>query len=158
MKIRDSFLFLGGVCSALVSIMHIAIIIGGADWYRFFGAGEEMAQLSEQNAWYPVIVTSFITIVFAIWAMYGFSGAGLIKPLPLLKVGLLTISAIYLLRGLAGIPLVLFADHVYFQELADKMVFMIVSSLICIVFGSLYLIGTIQLWPKLKKSDAEIPA
>ena len=153
MPIKNKLLFVGGLCSAVASALHIAIIIGGADWYRFFGAGEEMAQLAEKNAIYPTVVTSIIALVLAIWALYGFSGAGIIKKLPLLKAGLYAISAVYLLRGLAGLPLVFFVDHEYLNELANRKTFMLVSSLICIVFGLCYLIGAKQIWVKTTKKS-----
>ncbi|MBE2200492.1 MAG: hypothetical protein IAE79_17890 [Anaerolinea sp.] len=38
------WLTLGGVFSIGIAILHIAIIFGGAPAYRYFGAGEEMAQ------------------------------------------------------------------------------------------------------------------
>ena len=45
-----------GVLTAITSIMHVAIIVGGADWYRFFGAGEEMAVMNEQGSIYPAVI------------------------------------------------------------------------------------------------------
>jgi hypothetical protein len=33
----------GGILSAIAALLHAAVIAGGPDWYRFFGAGEEMA-------------------------------------------------------------------------------------------------------------------
>ena len=34
------WLITGGILSAVAAVLHIAVIIGGANWYRFFGAGE----------------------------------------------------------------------------------------------------------------------
>ena len=34
------WLITGGILSAVAAVLHIAVIIGGADWYCFFGAGE----------------------------------------------------------------------------------------------------------------------
>lgn len=39
----------GGSLTLLAAVLHVFIIVGGADWYRFFGAGEAMAQMSEQG-------------------------------------------------------------------------------------------------------------
>ena len=48
-------LIFGGVGSMLAASLHIAIIIGGPEWYRFFGAGERMATLAGQGSLIPTI-------------------------------------------------------------------------------------------------------
>ena len=45
-------------------------------------------------------VTLGLIVMFAVWCVYAFSGAGLIGRLPLLKVVLFAIAIIYLLRAL----------------------------------------------------------
>ena len=37
---RNPALVTGGLLSVAASLLHIGCIIGGPDWYRFFGAGE----------------------------------------------------------------------------------------------------------------------
>ncbi|WP_228780039.1 hypothetical protein [Aquiflexum lacus] len=138
---KNRQLYWAGVLTALISLTHIAIVIGGPDWYRFFGAGEGMAQLAEAGLASPIITTLGIALILGIWSLYAFSGAGLIRKLPLLKPVLVIITSIFLLRGLLGIPLVMLIDDPYFNELRDKMVFMVVSSLICFGFGMLYAKG-----------------
>ena len=46
---RNPILFTGGVLSAAASLLHLAVIAGGPAWYRFFGAGEGMAQMAERG-------------------------------------------------------------------------------------------------------------
>lgn len=141
MKIINRYLVIGGILSAIASLLHIAIIIGGADWYRFFGAGEGMARLAQNGSMYPTIITSIIAAILALWSLYAFSGAGVISRLPLLKIALWIISMIYMMRGLLGIPIVICLDHPYLNELENKMVFMVFSSVISLGIGLLYLIG-----------------
>ena len=93
----NNYLIAGGSFSLIAAIMHIFIIIGGPDWYRFFGAGEGMAQLAEKGSSYPSTITLIIAATLALWALYAFSGAGIIRKLPLLKVGIISIATIYLL-------------------------------------------------------------
>lgn len=123
------------------ALLHLGIIVGGADWYRFFGAGEPMAVMSEQGLWYPAIVTVCIAAVLFVWSLYAFSGAGLIRRLPLLKTALLLIGVIFLLRGLLAVPLLFFADSPYMAELKEKMVFMLVTSVLCLFLAAGYLSG-----------------
>lgn len=133
----------GGWLSVAASLLHIGCIIGGPDWYRFFGAGEEMAQAAARGEWMPAIVTAGIAMVLAIWAAFAFSGAGRIMRLPLLRTGLIVISAIYLLRGLILLPLLLLKP-----QLVDS--FAIWSSLIVLAYGLAYATGTWRAWPHLK--------
>ena len=121
------------------------MIFGGPSWYRFFGAGERMAQLDARGSAYPTIVTSGIAAVLFIWMSYGLSGAGIIRRLPLLNLALAVIGAIYLTRGVLGIPLVLYADHPYTEQLRAKMTFMVVSSAICVFGGLCYVIGAARM-------------
>ena len=98
------FLLAGGALSLMASLLHIAIIFGGADWYRFFCAPERMAKLAEQGSILPTLSTSGIAMALFLWALYAFSGAGLINRLPLLKLALVAITCVYLIRGLALFP------------------------------------------------------
>ncbi len=143
MKKSKKLLIIGGLLSFTISLLHIAMIIGGADWYRFFGAGEGMALLAEKGSFHPSIVTTIIAVIFALWALYAFSGAGIVPKLPLLKPVLMIIAAIYIMRGVLGIPIVIYVDRPYLNELEQKMMFMICSSAISLAIGYFYLIGTI---------------
>ena len=51
----------------VAALAHIGCVLFGADWYRFFGAGEQMAQMAEQGLWYPTIVTLAIVLILFIW-------------------------------------------------------------------------------------------
>jgi len=123
------------------SLLHLGIIFGGPEWYRFFGAGERMARLSARGSSYPIIITAGIALILGLWALYGLSGAGVIRRLPLLRVALVLIAGVYLARGALGVPLVLFVDDPYADELKGRMTFMVVSSLVCIFLGLCYAFG-----------------
>ena len=139
-------LIIGGWLSVVAALLHIGCIIGGPDWYRFFGAGEEMALAAERGAWFPAVVTGFIAVILGVWALYAFSGAGKFGRLPLLRTGLVVISAIFLLRALAFFP-----AHLIRPDLTDS--FAVWSSLIVLVYGLAYAIGTWRAWPALTKRD-----
>jgi putative oxidoreductase len=135
------WLLIGGILTGIASLLHVGVIIGGPDWYRFFGAGERMARMAARGSIYPTIVTACIAVVLAVWTLYALSGAGLIHRLPLLRLALIVIAAIYLMRGILGIPFALFVDDPYAHQLRAKMTFMIVSSAICIFLGVCYAAG-----------------
>ena len=128
--------------SAIAALLHVGIVIGGAPWYRFFGAGEGMASAAAAGSVYPTIVTLGIATVLALWSAYALSGAGIIAPLPLLRWALVTITGVYLARGLAIVPLMLFAH-------SQSTPFLLWSSLVCIFYGAVHLLGLFQVWPHL---------
>ncbi len=137
---NKSLLF-GGVSSFLVAALHLAMIVGGPSWYRFFGAGEQMATLAEEGSWTPALVTLAITIIFTVWGLYAFSATGIVRPLPWLKFALLAIASIYILRGLALFPWLIQADRV------DP--FLVWTSLISLGIGIVHSLGLYQIWPNI---------
>ena len=143
----NKFLILGALFSAVAALAHLGCIIFGGDWYRFFGAGEQMAKMAEAGESHPTIVTSILVFILSIWSVYGLSGAKLITKLPLLRTALVLISSIYVLRGV-----VLVALMPMFPE--NSITFWIVSSVICLSIGMLYSIGTYQSWSKLSVKHA----
>jgi hypothetical protein len=137
----NKWLVIGGCLSLLAALLHVACIFGGGDWYRFFGAGEELARADEAGLWMPAILTACIALILSLWAAYAFSGAGLVRRLPLLRTGLAVISAIYLMRGLLIIPAL--------AEPVMRTSFNIWSSLIVLAYGFAYAYGTWKAWPEL---------
>ena len=142
---RNPALIIGGLLSVAAALLHIGCIIGGPEWYRFFGAGEGMATMAEQGSMTPTLLTLAIAAILAIWAAYAFSGAGLLPRLPLVRTGLVVISAIYLLRGLALIPALII-------NRGDVMPFILWSSLIVLVYGIAHVVGTWTAWPSLSRA------
>lgn len=142
----NRWLIIGGWLSIAAAILHVGCILGGGDWYRFFGAGEEMARAAEAGSWMPPLVTAGIATILAVWAAYAFAGAGRIRRLPLLRTGLIVIAAIYLLRGLAIVPILI--------EPLMRTSFNIWSSLIVLGYGLIYAIGTWRAWPHLSHKEA----
>ena len=142
----NKFLFFSGTFSLLTALLHIAIIIGGPDWYRFWGAGEQMATMEENGSLLPELpelITFFIAVIFLIWGLYAYSGAGLVRRLPLLKTALVLISLIYTVRGLFLVTFI-------FQP--NQMTgFLFWTSLVSLTVGLIHLLGTKQVWAGLSK-------
>jgi len=134
---RNWILAAGGMSSFTAAFLHIAIIAGGAEWYRFFGAGEKFAVMAEQGSWYPGVITFGIAAVLFVWGFYAFSGAGIARRLPFLKTVLVIVSTIYLVRGLIILPLCFIRPDVL-----DA--FWLWSSIISAAIGFLYAAGIWQ--------------
>ena len=128
------FLVLAGALNAIAAALHIGCIIFGASWYRFFGAGEQMVTLSERGSLKPTVITSIIVFILLIWALYAFSAAGLIGTLPFTRLALIVIISIYLIRGIIGF---LFINN----PMGRSPKFWLWSSIVCLSFGAIHLIG-----------------
>ncbi len=145
----NKFLLAAALCCGLAALAHAGCILFGAAWYRFFGAGEQMALLAEQGHWYPVVVTLVITLLLLVWACYALSGAGAIRRLPLTRLALVLISTILLLRGLAFVWLMPLLPE-------NSLLFWLISSMICLLMGTLFAAGSWQQWPKLSAKTAAL--
>ena len=136
---RNRWLIAAGILTAIAALLHIAIIFGGGDYYRFFGAGETMAQAAERGSMRPAIVTAGIAFILLVWSLYAWAGAGLLRRPPLLRTGLVAISFILLLRALAPLPMLLLRP--------EKVTpFVIWSSTIVLVYGLAFAVGTAKAW------------
>lgn len=137
-----SLLIAAAVGDAIAAALHLAVIAGGPDWYRFFGAGEGMARMAERGLLEPHLYTIGITAILAVWSAYALAGAGVIRRLPLTRVALVAISAVCLIRGLG-----------VFVSLPTRVGappgFWMWSSLIVLVLGLLHAAGTWRAWSRL---------
>jgi hypothetical protein len=134
------YLTAGGVITALISILHVILALKPG-LYVYFGPGQEsgLAQMAVQGSSGTTIATAALALIFAIWAIHAFSGAGPIGRLPLLRTALIAIGAIYVLRALflpSEINMVLNQGYPFR---------FVVFSTISLVTGLLYLIGTLTL-------------
>jgi hypothetical protein len=139
----NNYLLAAALFCLLAALAHAGCIVFGGDWYRFFGAGEQMALMAEQGLWYPTIVTSGIVLILSIWALYALAGAGVTKRLPFTRLVLVVITAIFLLRGVSFMFLMPMFP-------GNSLTFWIVSSGICLLIGSLFAVGVFQQRTKLR--------
>jgi hypothetical protein len=146
---------LAGIMSASIALLHVAVIFFGGPAYRYFGAGEEMARLAEAGSPVPALITAGITVVFALWATYAFSGAGVIGRLPLLRVGLVTIGAIYTARGLLLGPQAAWFLSALREAVPPRQLAFSGASL---AIGLVYLVGTSRAWAQLRPSRGNEPS
>jgi len=133
------FLLIGALLSALAALLHIALIVFGASWYRFFGAGEKLTSMVEQGRYFPHFVAFGIAMLLVTASAYALAGAGLLPAMPLMKMALIVITALYCLRGIVGFWFV-------FNPTAQFGAgFALWSSVICLGFGLVHLLGLMSL-------------
>lgn len=129
--------------SALAVLLHLLVIAEGPSWYRFFGAGEELALAAERGSPMPAIITFADAAVLALWSFFALSAAGYVRRLPLLHTVLAAISAICLSRGLAIVPIALTIPDA-------RDLFAYGSSLIVLAFGCAYALGRWLAWSAMR--------
>ena len=128
--------------SVSASVLHLAVIAGGPDWYRFFGAGEAMARAAERGSPVPPFMTVIIAAILAVWAAFAFGAAGVIRLLPLTRTALIAIAAVLLARSA-----MVLAPQFWAPE--HTMAFRIVSSAACLAMGLCFALGTWLAWDTL---------
>lgn len=138
------WLWIAGVACLTASLLHIGIIIGGPDWYRFFGAGEGMAALAEAGHPKATYITLGIAVVLAIFAGYAFGAAGLLPQLPLSRLALVAITGVFMLRGITGFIVPFLNAHPAIPQ--NTLMFWMVSSVVCLTIGVSFLLGTRTVW------------
>ncbi len=138
----NPWLVAGGTLSLGAAILHIAIIFGGPSWYRYFGAGEDIARMAEEGRLRPTVITVLIAAGLTLCGLYAYSGAGLLSPFPLRAPVLWLVTVVYTIRGLA---------YPFFKVLKPEFAtpFFLWSSLICLIFGLVHGIGLTQIWEQL---------
>lgn len=136
-------LVLGASLSAIAALAHIACIFAGAPAYRLLSAGERMARAAQAGKRQPTLITLALSSVLLVWAAYALGAAGVIDLLPLSKLVLPVIVAVYLGRAVA-FPLL----KPTFPENSNT--FWLVSSGICLFIGVVHLYGLTAVWSGLK--------
>jgi hypothetical protein len=135
---HHGWLFIAGFLSLAVALFHVVMAFIPR-LARYFGAPERLLSAGRVI---PALATLLIAAVFALWGLYGLSGAGWLTPLPLLRPALVTIGAIYLFRGAFILPQLLTMTRlVTFKVPTERQ--HILSSAASLTIGIAYLAGII---------------
>lgn len=139
------YLLFTGIAAFAGALLHIAIMMGGPAWYDFFGAPEGLVQMARSGNLRAPISCLIIAAMLFVFTAYAFSGAGLVRRLPLLRLVMALIAAVLILRGILFIPLILFQPGLLsgICDCRNIDTFIIVTSLICLVMGTGFALGAI---------------
>lgn len=135
-----------------ISLLHLAIIFMGPDAYAYFGA-PQLGRAEARGFAYPDWMTAGLVLVFAAFGAYALSGAGRVRRLPLLRVGLALIGAVFTLRGLS-----LFVELAGLVAGAPVPPRMAVFSLVSLITGAAFLAGTLPRWRALNADPRAVPS
>jgi len=137
LNFAKSYLLIVGLIAAAGAVLHIAIAFGGPEWYAFFGAPQGLVEMARSGNVRAPISCLIIASVLTVFAAYAFSGAGRIRRLPLLRLGLAAIGAVLILRGIAFVPMILWRPDALSGICDCRSVdtFIIVTSMLCLAMG-----------------------
>lgn len=127
--------FFMAVCQAIISLSPAAA--------AYFQAPPSLLE----NRLQLFLVGEGATLVFVIFGVYALSGAGSIRRLPLLRLGLIGISGLYLSRGLFVIFTLLIIVGVLDAELLVQGV---ISHVVFLTAGIVYAVGTVLNWKQMQ--------
>ena len=135
LKGAAGFSFFIAICQTIISLSPAAA--------AYFGAPPPLLE----NRMQLFLIGEAAALIFAIFGMYALSGAGSIRHLPLLRLGLIGISSAYLVRGLFIILTLLAVLGVLEGEVSIQGV---VSHLVFLGAGIAYALGTALNWRKMQ--------
>lgn len=140
-------LFWTGMVAIAGALLHIAIMFGGPDWYAFFGAPSGLVELARIGHPRAAISCLVIATFLFVLAAYAFSGANVIRRLPLLRPVLAIIGLVLFARGALFIPMILWRPDSLSRICDCRSVdtFIVVTSILCLAMGISYAAGAVSL-------------
>jgi hypothetical protein len=145
----SSFLILAGILSFCAAIFQ-AVIAFVPEWSATFGASDALVSHP------PLLLTLGLLVAFllVIFGLYGLSGAGVIRRLPLLRLGLLAIGLLYSLVGINFIFQVL-AMLGILPSVGPIPIYIVLVSFGAFVAALVYLVGLAVSWKRLSTRPAQ---
>ncbi len=131
LEVAAGLSFFMAACQAVISVWPAAA--------AYFGAPPGLLE----NRMQLFVIGEGAAVVFATFGLYALSGAGGFHRLPLLRLGLVGISGIYLLRGLFIVLTVLEVLGILKGEIQPQGV---ISHLVFLAAGIAYTAGTVANW------------
>ncbi len=134
LKIAAGMSFFMAVCQTVISLSPAAA--------AYFQAPPSLLE----NRMRLFLIGEGAALILALFGLYALSGAGTIRPLPLLRLGLIGISSLYLLRGLFIILTVLELFGVLKGEILTQGV---ISHVVFLAAGIVHAVGTVLNWKEM---------
>ena len=135
LKIAAGFSFFMAICQTVISLSPAAA--------AYFQAPPPLLE----NRLRLFLFGEGAALVLIIFGLYALSGAGSIRRLPLLRLGLIGISSLFLLRGLFFILTVLTFLGILEGEILIQGV---ISHLVFLAAGIAYTVGTVLNWKEMQ--------
>ncbi len=124
---------IAAILNFTLAAAHIACLPWLEFAFRIYGIDSMMDQIATHGAVLPYLITLIVALCFALGGAYALSAAGVIRQLPLLRLGVFGVAALFLLRAGSGIYWIV--AH------GDAPIVDLTSILVAGAIGVLYLLG-----------------
>jgi hypothetical protein len=135
LKVAAGLSFFMAICQTVISLSPSAA--------AYFQAPPPLLE----NRLQLILIGEGAALILVVFGLYALSGAGSIRHLPLLRLGLTGISSLFLLRGLFFILTVLVLLGVLE---GDILVQGVVSDLVFLAAGIAFAVGTLLNWKEMR--------
>ena len=125
---------LGAILNFILAVGHLLCLMCLQQVFCIFGITEIMNKCTTYGEAIPYIITVIIAFCFFLCGLYALSADGVIRRLPLLKIGIFFIAAVFLLRSFMGA--IDIAHHFSILQFS--------STIVAAIIGLLYLLGGIR--------------
>jgi hypothetical protein len=143
-RIARSWLFASGSLCAVGALVHLALPLGGPDWYSFVGAPQGLVAMAVAGLARPVVSCIVIACVLGVFASYAFSALGFIRRLPALRMVLCIIGLGLSVRAV-WFPVLAVTDPRILGHFCGRCSnlneFVVATSALCLFIGIGYLLG-----------------
>ncbi len=140
MKVSKTLLIAASVLAFDISLFQAAISFSPG-WSAAFGTPSELVANP------PLLLATGLlaSVLLGVLGLYGLSGSGVIRRLPLLRLALLCIGLGYALRGSALVPQLLVLGHIVSAP-QPIIIQPVTTSAVMLVTGLLFLAGLASGW------------
>lgn len=105
---KNKALFIGAIINFIIGIGHLACIACLDRVFEIYDIADTMNGFAiTYGNNFPYILTVIIALCFFACGIYGLSACGMIRRLPLLKLGIFAIATVFLSRALWGISIMI---------------------------------------------------
>lgn len=132
---KNKALFIGAIINFIISVGHIVCLGYLQKTFQLYGITDIMNKCTINfGVGFPYIITIIIALCFFACGLYGLSASGIIRRLPLQRLGIFAIATVFIFRALCGVFMLI--SNFTFLELS--------STFVSALVGLLYLLGGIQ--------------
>lgn len=124
---------IGAWINLLLAAGHLLCLLAPGRIFHLYGIERTMARIATVAPALPQWIIVAVAVGLLVCALYGFAGAGLRLPLPLIRPFVLAIGLLFLLRALGGIVLMIARHACPVTEWS--------AALIAAAVGTLYFLG-----------------
>jgi hypothetical protein len=100
MNLARAWVYLAALIALAGVAVHVGAVIAGPSWFEFFNAPPAVLASARAGTWLAPLSTLAIAGLMGLCGLYAASAAGLVRRMPLLRLGLTGMAVICLVRAL----------------------------------------------------------